>query len=270
MKCPTGFLYPNLPEVGPCLLLQKESGIIVFHLRLTSITGQVPRSPPRGLLLNRRPAQPGSGLGAPPGSASPGSRALLVTRVSLPPASLRAPHAPNPRAPRAPADRSRSHRPACPLGVPGSSPGYLGAEPRRGLSPQAPGFPGKRPPARAASPARRPSPGLGRPLPSGPAAPKPPTPKAGPGRKPTLSKESGGDRRQCAPSGPRSSIYHLSIYLSTYLSIHPSIYLCIHLASICLSPTYASIDLSICLPTPLLSIQPSIHHPSCRTRIRIL
>lgn len=139
MKCPNAFLYPSLPEVSPCLLFQKESGIIIFHPRFTSITGQVPRRPPRGLLLNRRPAQPRGGLRAPLGSASPGSPG--VTRVSLPPASLRPPHSPP-----TPESRGRPRTAAvqtgerAPSGFPGSSPGYLGAEPRRGLSPQAPSF----------------------------------------------------------------------------------------------------------------------------------
>lgn len=53
-------------------------------------------------------------------------------------------------------------QPFTPASVPprvsGASPGYLGAEPQRGLSPQAPGFRGERPPARAASPRGAPVP----------------------------------------------------------------------------------------------------------------
>lgn len=109
------------PEVSPCLHSQTDSGIIIFHPRFTPIRGQVPMTPPCGLLLNQSSpsassvargfwlplssgAEPRARLqsgtpGAPRGSALPGAP-QAVTRVSLRPAApLRLP----PRAHRAPA-----------------------------------------------------------------------------------------------------------------------------------------------------------------------
>lgn len=126
----------NLPEVSPCLLIQKESGIIIFHLRFTSTAGQAPREAASWPFIKPEARAARGWARAPLGSASPGSRgvtwSLAPARISQPP------QGPNPRVPRAPSDRSRSNWRECPLGVPGPSPGYLGAELRRGLSPQAP------------------------------------------------------------------------------------------------------------------------------------
>lgn len=148
MKRPNGFLHPNPPEVSPSSL-SKGDWHYHFHLRFTSITGQVPMSPPHGLLLNQScpmassrarlltAAELRAGARAwewPRGAAGfcAARRSRAVTRVSLGPAALRPP----PRRPEGVLglQRGRPFKLASvrPSGFPAPLQGYLGAEPWKG------------------------------------------------------------------------------------------------------------------------------------------